>query len=361
MNTVNRPSKKKRILYLDSLMAFAVISVVLLHVSSCFKTSLFNFHFIAAINALVRVAIPIFFMICGALLIGKSNENFINKRFGHILKPYIFWVIVYFICGILFFNGKLIPGYFLDIVFAQNSLTSPFWFIWCLLGGYLLIPIVNGYLKTEKERGLKYLLILFLIITALLSLRDFFNLSLDELSVVFKYLPFVSTPMLCFLIGYYLNNKKFNISRGKLVLISLVLVAVGYILELYYLNTSGHGLSFPKSKYLINYHLIIESIGIFLFFKYFDLNLVSDKFNSLSNSKLVPIVRNISACSFGIYLANNLIVKYLFKKGGIFYQFTVGKAYIWIPVTFVIIFLITWLLIYTMSRIPILKIGSGFK
>ncbi|WP_040682672.1 acyltransferase [Methanobrevibacter boviskoreani] len=359
MNIVN--NSKKRILYLDSLRVLAIVCVVLMHVSTRFNVNVANFDISALINAFIRVGIPLFFMVSGALLIGKSNENFIGRRFNRILKPYIFWVIVYFLVGILLFNGTFSLNYFLDILLVKASITTHFWFIYCLLGGYLLIPIVNGYLKIEKDKGLKYLLVLLLLCTVLTSLDKFVDLNVSQFKIIFINLPFLKTPLFYFVIGYYLNNKKFNISNKKLVLISIILIAIGYVLELFYLHTSNHGFKFPDATFLLNYHLIIESIGVFIFFKYFDLTLISSKLNSLSNSRLIPIVRNISGCSFGIYFVHYVIIKYLFEKGHLFYQFTVGKAYLWIPITFLVIFLISWFIIYLMSKIPILKIGSGFK
>lgn len=359
MNVIN--DSNKRIVYLDFLRAFAIICIVLIHISSHFNKNITNFNFSAIITAFVLIGVPLFFMISGALLIGKSNENFINKRFKRVLSPFLFWVIIYFFCGIIFFNGKFIANYFLDTLFANSSISKVFWFVYCLLGGYLLIPIVNGFLKTEKDKGLKYLLILFTISVILSSLTGFCNIKLNYLNTIVRYLPFASTPIFYFLVGYYLNNKKFNISNGKMVLISIILISIGYILELNYLHTS-HGFKFPVANFLINFNLIIESIGVFIFFKYFNLNLISGKLNSLLNNyRLISIIRNLSGCSFGIYFVHCLILDYLFKKGHLFYQFTVGKAYIWIPITFLVIFLISWLIIYLMSKIPILKIGSGFK
>ena len=332
-----------------------------MHVTTHFNANYSNFYLSSSIKAFIRVGIPIFFMISGALLIGKSNENFLSKRFSRILEPFIFWVFIYFICEILFFNGSFTIDYFFRILFVKPLSTAHFWFIYCLLGGYLLIPIVNGFLKSEKEKGFNYLFILLIISTIISSLNQFLKLNFSRIGVFITYLPFAVTPMFYFLVGYYLNNKDFNISRGKLILISLILILIGYVLELHYITTSNHGFGFPPAKFLLNYHLIIESIGVFIFFKYFDLTLISSKLNSLSNSRLIPIVRNVSGCSFGIYFVHYMIIKYLFEKGHLFYQFTVGKAYLWIPITFLVIFLISWFIIYLMSKIPILKIGSGFK
>jgi surface polysaccharide O-acyltransferase-like enzyme len=94
-----------------------------MHVTTHFNANYSNFYLSSSIKAFIRVGIPIFFMISGALLIGKSNENFLSKRFSRILEPFIFWVFIYFICEILFFNGSFTIDYFLE---------------YCLLNHYLL-------------------------------------------------------------------------------------------------------------------------------------------------------------------------------------------------------------------------------
>lgn len=183
---------------MDSLRVLAIVCVVLMHVSTRFNVNVANFDISALINAFIRVGIPLFFMVSGALLIGKSNENFIGRRFNRILKPYIFWVIVYFLVGILLFNGTFSLNYFLDILLVKASITTHFWFIYCLLGGYLLIPIVNGYLKIEKDKGLKYLLVLLLLCTVLTSLDKFVDLNVSQFKIIFINLPFLKTPFILF-------------------------------------------------------------------------------------------------------------------------------------------------------------------
>lgn len=64
-----------------------------MHVTTHFNANYSNFYLSSSIKAFIRVGIPIFFMISGALLIGKSNENFLSKRFSRILEPFIFWVL----------------------------------------------------------------------------------------------------------------------------------------------------------------------------------------------------------------------------------------------------------------------------
>ncbi|WP_288268797.1 hypothetical protein [uncultured Methanobrevibacter sp.] len=58
MNIVN--NSKKRILYLDSLRAFAIICVVLMHVTTHFNVNYSSFYLSSSIKAFMRVGIPIF-------------------------------------------------------------------------------------------------------------------------------------------------------------------------------------------------------------------------------------------------------------------------------------------------------------
>ena len=100
---VNNMNFKDRILYLDILRALAIIFVVFWHVSNQFSTNLLNFNVVIPINSLVRIAIPIFLMISGALLIGQKKYDFLDffkRRFSRIFIPHIFWVIIYFILGL---------------------------------------------------------------------------------------------------------------------------------------------------------------------------------------------------------------------------------------------------------------------
>src|ERR1700748_2984293 len=61
-------------------------------------------------NALVRFAVPVFVMITGALLLHRQYElgDFLKKRLGRVLVPFLFWSLVYI--GYSWYNEEISFG-----------------------------------------------------------------------------------------------------------------------------------------------------------------------------------------------------------------------------------------------------------
>lgn len=76
-----------------------------------------------------------------------------------------------------------------------------------LVGIYLMLPILNSFVKEYKMKGVEYFLIIWLIIITLntFKLYPFYKV---ELSYFAGYIGYV-------VLGYYLANKKFKLSDKK--------------------------------------------------------------------------------------------------------------------------------------------------
>lgn len=360
---VNNMNFKDRILYLDVLRALAIIFVVFWHVSNQFSTNLLNFNVVIPINSLVRIAIPIFLMISGALLIGQKKYDFLDffkRRFSRIFIPHIFWVIIYFILGLTIipdyyglFNystpASLSISYFLAVFFSMSEFSALLWFVWCIIGFYLIIPILNSFVKDYGLKGIEYILIM----SILCLFIPTFGLKTSSISDRLRFIwPFFT----CYfypILGYYIHNKKFNISNKMLMFIGFIVFVLGYCLSL---NTMYfEGLADLSINYLDINHafVVIESVGFFLMFKYMYMH--SDKFKTAGESILSKLTVSLSEYSFGIYFIHMILIKFLLTKNW-FVQFTIGKAYVWIPIFGFGILFVSWFVTFIMDKIPILKL-----
>ena len=75
-------------------------------------------------------------------------------------------------------------------------------------------------------------------------------------------------------------------------------------------------------------------------------------------STLSIIIVSLSICSFGMYFVHWVIVNYIFTQK-FFIQFTMGKAYLWIPIFGIGLVIISWIIVLIMSKIPLLTWLSG--
>ena len=351
-----------RILYFDVLRALAIIFVVFWHVSYLFSTNLSNYNIVTPICSLVRIAIPIFLMISGALIISQKKydiSEFFKRRFNRVFIPYIFWVIIYFILGstiipdhyglFAFDNtSSLSIQYLISVFFSLSEFSALFWFIWCIIGFYLITPILNSFVKDYGLKGIEYILAISILCILIPTLGL-------ELSALTNKLSYITTFFTCYfypILGYYLHNKKFNISNKMLIIVGLILFILGYCLSLntmYFGGISDFTIKFLDMNHL---YVVIESLGLFLMFKYIFMYL--DNFKNITSSVFMKLIVSLSECSYGIYFVHMILLDYLLTLKW-FIQFTVGKAYIWIPLFSCSIILISWFIIGIMSKTPVLK------
>ena len=106
--------------------------------------------------------------------------------------------------------------------------------------------------------------------------------------------------------------------------------------------------------------VLMETMGVFIAFKYADVKMISDSIRPIKEQTLGKVIVTFSSCSFGIYFSHYIILLYLFYIG--FMKWWRYKSlFIYFPLSAIIIIGLSWTLIYVMSKIPILKIGSGVK
>jgi len=359
--------KTQRILYLDQLRALAIIAVVCIHVSQLWNGIIgenINGSVALFFMTLGRYGVPIFLTISGVLLLNKEYEiyEFIKKRFPRIILPWLFWIVI----GITFtiLTTKTFPffnSYYNGIVFITKHFLVNRWYVWMLIGVYLLIPIINEFVRAKGLKGVQYFLILWLITSIISGLSSFFDFSTGFLD-----LSFFAGPMGYVLLGYYLHNKKFKYSPNKIIAIGLGLFIAGFLLKFLLLNggVNLHKFTyyiFQKKSYLeIDIFVMMMTSGIFLTFKYLNssLNGLTHSISEFLKGKIVKkLILSLSKASYGIYLTHYIMVSGIALMIPKIVKHTSLK---WIPFLIVLVLVCSWALIVLISKIPFIKKISGY-
>ena len=95
-----RTGKNNRIEYISLISVISAIAVIYLHVNSCFwKFSTSRYWFTAnIIESVFYFAVPLFFMISGALLLEFNKKynikTFFKKRITKTFIPFIIWSFI---------------------------------------------------------------------------------------------------------------------------------------------------------------------------------------------------------------------------------------------------------------------------
>ena len=349
----------KRILYLDEVRSLAIILVVLGHLIRWFSKDFFTWQVASAVFSLTRIGVPLFFTVSGALLLTRKHDikAFLEKRFKRVVLPFSFWIIVYLILGVLLWHYKPTFDYFVGVIFGSHDLSSLFWFIWSLIGVYLLIPLLSSFIREYGEFGYKYLIAITIILSLLYTFGFFDNQQIKyDFRIIFNFFPVLGY----FIMGSYIQNHKFNFSDKKLFLIGILMFFVGitgHFIKIYYKGLGGYAL--PAIDFF-DIFVVLETVGLFIAFKYASFKFISDDIKQLKERFLGKLIVTFSSCSFGIYFSHYILMLGLIKFG--FLKYWIYKnIFIYFPLSAIIIIGFCWILIYAMSKIPILKIGSGVK
>ena len=338
---------KKRIFYYDELRALAILLVILCHIVILYKPFTYDtvIHSMPGlVYILTHVAVPIFFMLSGALLLNRTYDlpGFFKKRFSRILLPFLFWAIIA-IAVSLFVLGKGNSEAF-KIFFGKGRWT---WFVWTMMGIYLFLPIVNSFIKEFKLKGAEYFIAVWLV-TIILNTIGKYPFYRLELSYFAGYIGFT-------VLGYWLANKSVDISDKKMILIGFIMFVVCMAVDFYFFK---HHVPKIETKYL-SLFVVLASVGVFLIFKryahYCETNstsLFGRLHSKIENGRAGNLILSLSVCSYGIYLVHSIISRCI-------KQMITINSLKQVPMLFIVITILSWLIIYALSKIPVLDKFSG--
>ncbi|MEO7215761.1 acyltransferase family protein [Mucilaginibacter sp.] len=344
-------AKSKNVSWINNLRLIGMFAVVVLHTAS---PLLFNYktvplgNWMAAdvYNATVRFAVPVFVMITGALLLGKDYElgDFLKKRLGRLLLPFLFWSLVYvgyqWYEEIIYFNGGILGN--INLVLHQLKIGSSYhlWYVYLLVGLYLIIPIISKFVRNASEKELLYFLAIW-VITILISSP---YLTRFETAVELRYF---SGYIGYLVLGYYLANKQFNFP-GVAFIAVLVFICFAIIITIgtYYLEVRTNELS----------TYFYEPVGPFVVMLSASAFLIAKNVRVKIAPKLERILANAGKFTLGIYFVHALILNILVLNG---VSYAIFNPWLSIPLVALLCFVISWLLIWLMSKVPVLKHLTG--
>jgi surface polysaccharide O-acyltransferase-like enzyme len=346
----------KRIAIPDDLIrTLAIGLVVLLHASNealeASSVSTADWWTAVVYKSLALSCVPLFVMLSGALMLqpAKLNEPirvFLKKRLGRLGLAFAFWSAVYLVWG---FYIRQVPVTLSNVGLGiERELFTgayyQFWFIYLIVGLYLITPILRLVVANGDQRIIRYLIALWFAGVAIVPLIQLASgYALD--SAVFVIGGFVGY----FVLGTYLQKIKLKpaILYGLLI-VSFVGTVFGMWLMNYPLSTLEQG-NFFFGYLTIN--VIIGSAALFLILLKFHSDWPGTNHKTASR-----VAQAISKNTLPIFLFHVIILE-SFERGffGFKLSFTTLNPIIEIPLLATLTLFITLGLILLMRKVPILK------
>ena len=267
---------------IDIIRIFAFVFIVMLHTLN----RQYGLTVWMSGYAVISVGVNLFIMISGYLLLDKAEtvKDFFKKRFFSILPLFIIFNIVY----IYFYNHSFI---------TIKKVSAPhFWYIYMILGLYLLTPWLRKVLQyAEKETF--YVVILWFLCNVLNPYMQFFR---------FPKIPFSHFPITGFIgyyiLGYYLKKYRYKLEKIPFIRVIGVYIT-GFLISVlstkYVLVTTGNRISDFFDKNSLG--TFFMSVSFFIFWI---------KFNFKNRNK---VIRMISDSTYFAYLIHIIILHYVIK------------------------------------------------
>ena len=260
--------KRENIGWIDLLRVLACFFVVFSHCCDAFigqfDANRESFLTGTFLGSLMRPCVPIFVMMTGVLLFPVRTDmgTFYKKRIGRLIPPIIFWSLVIPVLYFVYLNyinpntqNPLIsmPDHSLEalwiklytFIFNFNFDTVPLWYLYMLIGLYLVMPIVSGWLEKASKKELK----LFLSIWGVSLIAPYVKMFAPMLGYQGNYgnmglwgicdwndygtFYYFSGFIGYLLLAYYLTRYPLKWSWKKLLGVTIPMFLVGYLISSY--------------------------------------------------------------------------------------------------------------------------------
>lgn len=303
---------------LDFLRALASFGVVLLHmagpiVSGYSGVVTQNWWFSNVINSMVRWSVPVFFMISGYLYLKdvRCYPVFFLKKLTRVGLPLLFWS-VFFVCLSVYYEGERIGFFYFVRTFVLGSCYFHLWFLYALIGLIISVPILYAFWEKFDDRGVKYYLIIWFIVT---SVSPFINKLLlvvkgTELVSYFDFSIFLGYSGFFFL-GALLGKIRFTTRQAGIAFFGFAVAGFLTLYGTYWVSSLSKEFN-PTFYSYTSPTTVIMACSIYIVILRMAQSIVSTE----KLKWLVPFYHFLGKTSFGVYLMHPAWIR-LFRDIGL--------------------------------------------
>ena len=270
-----------------------------------------------------------------------DTKIFFKKRVMKVVIPLIFWMILMTMwkisIGTLKINEYSIKNF--ANIFLNNKMESTYYFMFLILGMYLLMPLISILTESKYRKVCWYtVIVLFVTHSCLPVILKLLGISWNSaLSIP------LGASVIFVLLGYLLSTQEIN-KKHRIILYCLGIISIIIRYVFTYNFTSINGKIDETLFGYSQFHSVLLACAVFVFFK----NINYDKIFKGEKSK--KILSKIASCSFGIYLIHKIVMHYETTIFNID-----NKSWQWRTIGVICTYIISLVIIYLIKKIPLLK------
>ncbi len=350
--------EKKKMVHLEALRIIAIYFVIFNHT----KNNGF-FLFSVTTNPVLReiylfmsiackLAVPLFYMISGALLLGKEES------LGKVYKKRVLRMVITLIAMSLFYriyfnlkNGLAFDFmYFLEQLYGSQTYYT-LWYLYSYIALLMMLPLLRKMACNIEMREYIYLAGMSLLFVGVIPILEY-RLSQDEVTMN-SYLQgalFTTVSIVFFLMGYFfehvLPEKYYTLKNACIGLIlSVVCIVICCYMTNYRINVTGVCIE-SESQTFHNSLIAIPTYTMFFCVKLFFMK-------KSVPAKVKKMICFVGGTTFGIYLLEGMLREETKTVCSVLAPIItpMPACLIWI----VVIILIGMIITLILKRIPIIK------
>lgn len=309
---------------IDILRILACMMIVAMH--SPLPAEEGNGLFLSTLSYFTAPGVGLFFMISGALLLPIKTDtlSFFKHRFLKVAVPTVLWSIFYMCCNILLRDELFSWRAVCSIPFSAQA-NPVFWFIYTLLGLYLISPILSRWLESASRREIEFFLLLWAVTLCYPLIRLFANINDSQTGILYYMAGYVGY----YILGYYLRTYPDRIRYRWVVLAMINVWVVPVVLRL-----TATEVDFYDMFWYLSVFVAVQCV----FWWKTIFRLCSTKTPGIQVRRAAEY---LSCQTFGIYMVHIFIMRYLLWN----WDFILGiRSYVLQTlVIFVLTFVGSWL------------------
>lgn len=306
--------EKKRIVFLDYLRTFACFLVVMVHSNEAFYGTdgvpvLTEEHrlWMAVWDGISRISVPLFIITSSYLLVPMKADmgwgEFFKRRFLRIIPPMFVFMVIYSvfpaITGQQSWAEALDTLWRIPLNFPENAFQL--WFMYPLIGLYLLIPILSPWLRIATERQERMFLLLWFVTTCMPFINRYYGEVFGQCwwNQYYMLYDFSGYPGYLVL-GHYIK-RHIDWSRAKRLTVGVPCLLAGWaftVLSFYLVTRPGVPQELGEIEFAWCFciaNCVVATFGTFMIFTTIE-----------HPGKLYCVVKSISLNSYGLYLMHLL-------------------------------------------------------
>ncbi len=250
-------------------------------------------------------AVPVFIMVSGALLLDPQKDISVKKIYGtYVLRVVIalaVFVFIFRLFDMIMNRERFTAMIVLETVykFFSNSSWSHLWYLYLLIGLYLLLPAYRMVAANCDEKAFGYLFVTGLVFLSLVPALE------STLSKIAFNLQIPAVYTLYFFAGYGISSGKLKIPREWGLLLFVTGNALSVLLMILSWKIPMSGIDTILSSYA-SPAVVLEALGLFAMI-----------WNCKLPDGVVSVLNIPDAAGFGLYLIHMIPLRFILKYSGL--------------------------------------------